>query len=49
MKRMLMKKGYTVEKPEWWKHLRKFGKRLFWSRQRKANKNIIKKERKNAC
>lgn len=26
----------TTPAPEWWKHLRKFNKRLFWKKDRKA-------------
>lgn len=33
-----MKKGITVPKPEWWKHL-KWNKRVFWKKQRKAFKD----------
>ena len=31
-----VRKGHTVSAPQWWKHLRPFGKRQFWKRQRKA-------------
>lgn len=38
----LMKKTYTVPKPEWWKHLREH-KKTFWKRQRRDDaKNIAK-------
>lgn len=43
-----VKKGQTVPAPEWWKHLRWFGKRTFWKRQRKADQRNIRKERENS-
>lgn len=36
-----VKKGVLVKSPEWWKHLR-WCKRVFWKRQRKAEKADIK-------
>lgn len=36
-------KGYLVESPEWWKHLR-WCKRVFWKRHRKAEQRAIKNE-----
>jgi hypothetical protein len=37
-----VKKGQTVPSPEWWKHLRKL-KRLFWKRQRRADKAAFRR------
>lgn len=37
-----VKKGITVETPEWWKHLRKFVHRRFWKRQRQADKKLAR-------
>jgi hypothetical protein len=39
-----VKQGTTVPSNEWAKHLRWFGKRLFWKRQRKAHKRHLRKE-----
>ena len=39
-----VKKGMLVKAGEWWKHLRPFGKRDFWSRQRVAALEEIRKE-----
>ena len=39
-----VKKGQTVPAGEWWKHLRKFGRRFFWKRQRAAFKREAVKE-----
>jgi hypothetical protein len=33
-----VKNGQSVNAPQWWKHLRRYGKRQFWKRQRKADK-----------
>jgi len=33
-----LKKGITVLKPAWAKHLRPYLKRVFWKKQRKADK-----------
>lgn len=33
------KKGVLTPAHEWWKHLRKFSKRRFWKRERKAAKS----------
>ncbi len=33
-----MKKGITVPAPQWWKHLRKHYKKLFWKQQRRADR-----------
>jgi hypothetical protein len=38
-----VKKGILTKSPEWWKHLRKFNKRIFWSQERKAGKKDINK------
>jgi len=35
------KKGQTVKAGQWWKHLRKW-KRIFWGKQRKADKKMIR-------
>lgn len=37
-----VKKGQTVPAPQWWKHLKKFNKRLFWKQQRKADHKMTK-------
>ncbi len=37
-----MKKGITVPAPQWWRHLRKHYKKLFWKRQRRAFKEELK-------
>ena len=39
-----VKKGQTVTAAEWAKHLRPYGKRLFWKKQRKDNKRLIKED-----
>jgi hypothetical protein len=39
------RKGQTVPSPEWRKHLR-WLKRLFWKRQRQADKAAIGRDRK---
>ncbi len=36
-----VKKGITVSAPEWWKHL-KWAKRVFWKKQRRADKKAIR-------
>jgi hypothetical protein len=33
-----VKKGILAPAPQWWRHLRPFWKRLFWKRQRQADK-----------
>jgi hypothetical protein len=38
-----VKKGQLVCPPEWWKHLR-WAKRLFWKRQRQAEKRLARAE-----
>jgi hypothetical protein len=35
-----VKKGITVKATEWAKHLRPYGKRAFWRRQRNDNKRL---------
>jgi hypothetical protein len=35
-----VKKGLSVRSPQWWKHLRDW-KRVFWKRQRKADKGAL--------
>jgi hypothetical protein len=36
------KKGILSSAPEWWKHLRKFNKKRFWNKEKKAAKRDIK-------
>lgn len=43
-----VKKGILTKEVEWRKHLKKFGKRLFWKGERRAEKKLIRKEIKNA-
>jgi len=38
------KKGILTADGEWRKHLRKFGKRFFWKKERKAAHQQVKKE-----
>jgi hypothetical protein len=38
------KRGVLTTKTEWWKHLRPFQKRLFWSRHRAAEKREIQQQ-----
>lgn len=38
-----VKKGQTVRAPEWWKHLRAYGKRTFWKKQRAADRTDLRK------
>lgn len=38
-----IKKGLTEQAREWWKHLRPFGKRDFWKRQRWADKKALRR------
>lgn len=35
------RKGLLIVSKEWAKHLRKFGKKMFWRRHRKAEKKEI--------
>ena len=37
------RKGQLTTSSEWAKHLRKFGKRLFWKNERLAEKKMIEK------
>jgi hypothetical protein len=39
-----VKKGITVPAGQWWKHLRRIGRRFFWKRQRKEFKRDAQKE-----
>ena len=39
-----IKKGLLTHSGEWAKHLRKFWKRVFWKGERKAGKQLIRKE-----
>lgn len=36
-----MKKGILVSATEWWRHLRPYGKRAFWKRQREAERREV--------
>ncbi len=36
-----MKKGLTQQAREMWQHLRPWGKRDFWGRQRRADREIL--------
>lgn len=38
-----VRKGILVASPEWWKHLRRLNKRVFWKKQRKAEKSDARK------
>ena len=38
------KQGVLTVKTEWWKHLRPFQKRVFWSRHRAAEKREIRRD-----
>jgi hypothetical protein len=42
-----IKKGLLTHSGEWAKHLRKFWKREFWKSERKAGKELIRKEIKD--
>ena len=42
-----IKKGLLTHSGEWAKHLRKFWKRVFWKGERKAGKQLIRKEIKD--
>ncbi len=37
-----IKKGLTEQAREWWTHLRPWGKRDFWKRQRGADKKALR-------
>lgn len=39
---------FQVAAPEWWKHLRPWNKRKFWSKLRHKAKQIIKQEARDA-
>jgi hypothetical protein len=41
-----MKKGILTSAHEWWVHLRPFGKRRFWKRERKAARDEFRAYRK---
>ena len=41
------KKGLVKLSGEWAKHLRKWGKKYFWSTHREKEKNMIKNEKFN--
>ena len=41
------RKGQLTSTGEWAKHLRKVGKRFFWKAERKAEKQVVKKETNN--
>ncbi len=38
------KKGLLTTSGEWAKHLRKWGKKMFWKGERKAGKKLIRNE-----
>lgn len=38
-----VKKGITVRAPQWWRHLRSW-KRVFWKKQRKADRQEARRE-----
>lgn len=43
-----VKKGQLTRAPSycnWWKHLRRYGKRLYWKAERKAAKKEMRGER----
>ena len=42
-----VKKGQLTATPEWAKHLRKFGKRLFWRGERRAEKKTAYEQLKD--
>lgn len=42
-----IKKGMLTKDGEWCKHLKKWGKRFFWKGERKAEKRLIEKYKKN--
>lgn len=39
-----MAKKLTVTTGEWAKHLRPYGKRVFWKKERRAGKRVARKE-----
>lgn len=39
-----VKKGQLVRPPQWWKHLRKDWRRIFWKKNRQAEKKQVRKE-----
>ena len=43
-----VKQGTLTSATEWWKHLRPFGKRAFWKRERRAQAMDIGKQRADA-
>lgn len=42
------RKGQLTKSPEWHKHLRKYLRRLFWSRERMNERKEIEKQINNA-
>jgi hypothetical protein len=42
-----VRKGQLAPAPEWAKHLKKWGKRLFWKRNRKAEQRLVKSDKEN--
>lgn len=36
-----VKRGNLTSAREWWQHLRPFGKRDFWKRERRAHKDAL--------
>lgn len=39
-----IKKGTLTQAGQWWKHLRPFGKRQFWKRERRAAQRLCRHE-----
>ena len=39
-----VKKGILTKAGQWWKHLKPFGKRDFWKRERKAARRMVARE-----
>jgi hypothetical protein len=38
------RKGHLVVALEWAKHLRRFGKKMYWHRHRHAEKKVVRRE-----
>lgn len=43
-----VKKHVLTAAREWWQHLRPFGKRDFWKRERQAHKTAVRRELKDS-
>jgi hypothetical protein len=39
-----VKKGTLARATQWWKHLRPFGKRALWKRERRAGQRVARAE-----